>query len=666
MRFKLSPITAGLLMAGSFSNFVNAAESENVSQSLPQVSVVKDLTDSDAILERIERTQANELRDVFRGESDVTVGGGDRQGRRLHVRGVESSNLSVTVDGAQQGQNLHNHRGGAAGIDPVILKRVEIKPGFVAADDGPGALGGVVRFETVDAQDLLAPGQAIGAFVKAGYGSAAESKTFNTAVYAEPTDGFGVMVYYGGTDAENTRIGGGDKIPYSGYEDRNFLVKLSLFDWRDQTLRVGYEKNTSEGLSYQQRGDYPYHPGVWEGRNRMPPVDQTVARETITLNHRWNPVSDAIDLETNFYVNDTEWKAGGGNRFTSGIQGGKLANTWAFSALGFENKLTAGADYYDEVGGAFTNATSGWQRSNSKVIHYQNLGLFAQNRMTHDAWLLSYGLRVDDYSSRYIGKTVKGSETSLNASLSYAWTDEIRSYAGYGESARGYGNIPIHFARAVEEGADISAKAETARHYELGLRYDQRHSQFMGGAWHTDLTLFQTEIDDMILYRHKAGGGGMGGRQVDRIYNYDKTYEVQGYTLKAGWKSARLDSRLSYTHTDISNLPEQMHFAARTGAPTSDTLIWDNTFKVSNDLSLGYTLTSVEALNKVPDGRMKRPGYVLHDVQAKWEAARNLSFSFAVNNLLDEKYINHNTLEQDGFATEEPGRDFRVSVRYDF
>ncbi|WFE69173.1 TonB-dependent receptor [Thiomicrospira sp. R3] len=365
-------------------------------------------------------------------------------------------------------------------------------------------------------------------------------------------------------------------------------------------------------------------------------------------------------------MSDTEWKVDGGSRFTSEIQGGKLANTWAFSALGFDNKLTAGGDYYDEVGGAFTNATSGWQRSNSKVIHYQNLGLFAQNRMSHDAWLLSYGIRVDDYSSRYIGKTLKGSETSLNASVSYAWTNEIKTYGGYGESARGYGNIPIHFARAVKDDADITAKAETARHYELGLRYDQRNSQFMGGAWHADLTLFQTEIENMILYRHEAGEGGMGSRQVDQIYNYGQTYEVQGYTLKAGWKGGRLDSRVSYTHTDIDNLPPQMHFAARTGAPTGDTLVWDNQFYLNQGWALGYTLTSVEALNNPPNNRMKRPGYILHDVQAKWDATKNLSLAFAVNNLLDRKYINHTTLEQDGFATEEPGRDIRLSVRYDF
>ncbi|WFE69174.1 TonB-dependent receptor plug domain-containing protein [Thiomicrospira sp. R3] len=259
---------------------------ENSVTSLPSVTVVKDLSNSEIIVERIERTQARELKDLFSGESSVTVGGGDRQARRLHVRGIESSNLSVTVDGAQQGQNLHNHRGGITGVDPAILKKVEVSAGVVAADEGPGALGGSVKFETMDAQDLLAPGQPVGAFVKGGYGSAAESKTFNTAVFSEFSDRLGALVYFGGTNAENTRIGGGNKIPYSAYEDRNFLVKLSLLDWRDQTLRVGYEKNTTEGLSYQQRGDYPYHPGVWEGRNRMPPVDQTVARETVTLNHR--------------------------------------------------------------------------------------------------------------------------------------------------------------------------------------------------------------------------------------------------------------------------------------------------------------------------------------------------------------------------------------------
>ncbi|MEM0941152.1 MAG: TonB-dependent receptor [Bacteroidota bacterium] len=50
-----------------------------------------------------QRTQAIEIKDVFSDLPSVALGGGAPNAQRIYVRGIESSNLNVTIDGAQQG-----------------------------------------------------------------------------------------------------------------------------------------------------------------------------------------------------------------------------------------------------------------------------------------------------------------------------------------------------------------------------------------------------------------------------------------------------------------------------------------------------------------------------------------------------------------------------------
>ncbi len=73
----------------------------------------------------------------------------------------------------------------------MLLKRVEIDT--AAGQQGPGALGGSVRFETVDAQDLLdAPGA--GARIRLGYGSADRSEQGGLTAYARAGEHLGFLV----------------------------------------------------------------------------------------------------------------------------------------------------------------------------------------------------------------------------------------------------------------------------------------------------------------------------------------------------------------------------------------------------------------------------------------------------------------------------------------
>lgn len=636
------------------------------------------------VIERIERTQAREIRDIFAAESEANVGGGDRQARRLFLRGVEGSNVNITVDGARQGQNLYNHRGGLMGVDPAILKRVDIQPGPAPADGGPGALGGSIRFETKDAQDLLSAGRRAGAFVKAGYGSASKSKTLNTAVYGMPFDKLGLLAYLGGTDTELMRIGGGDKVPFSAYDDRNYLLKASLLDLQSHSLRLARERNTTNGLNYQQRGDFPWQ--IQPPPGTRPPRDQTLTRDTTTLNYRWNPASPWLDLEANLYRNESDWHSPNnfGERFISKGEGGKLQNSFSFKSGDITNRLTLGVDWLRDRGAAFGNN----QPARPQATDNRNTGYYLQNRLRAGALKLSFGARRDHYETLYGVQTVKGDIDSFNFGGEYALTNALDVFAGWGESARGYGTIPIHFARSIAATASVPTQPEQATQQELGLRHKADGVFTAGGRLVSEFTLFKNEIDNFIGYTHGGppGGAGLGNRPVIAVWNQRLPIEHRGYTARLGWQGDDYYGNLSYTHIKSSNLPPWEALWARAGAPSGDKLVWDNRYRIAPGLTLGYTLTAVNGLRKLPNVApptvapppgtthsrnieiRARSGYALHDVQLEWQPAglRDFTLSLSAHNLFDKRYSNHTTLSQSGFATEEPGRDVRVSLRYRF
>ncbi|EJB15159.1 tonB-dependent Receptor Plug domain protein [Helicobacter pylori CPY1124] len=50
----------------------------------------------------LDQRQSNEVKDLFRTNPDVNVGGGSVMGQKIYVRGVEDRLLRVTVDGADK------------------------------------------------------------------------------------------------------------------------------------------------------------------------------------------------------------------------------------------------------------------------------------------------------------------------------------------------------------------------------------------------------------------------------------------------------------------------------------------------------------------------------------------------------------------------------------
>ncbi|WP_416274569.1 TonB-dependent receptor domain-containing protein [Lamprobacter sp.] len=626
---------------------------------LPRIEVEADAgVDGRAIpVDQVQRNVATDMADVFRDEPSVVIGGGTRNAQRIYLRGIEGSNLNISIDGARQGRNLHQHRGGIGGLDPDLLKRVEVITG-PSADLGPGALGGAIRFETVDAQDLLQPGQQAGAILKAGYASADESDIGSASALGQ-TGPVGLLAHIFGANREDYRIGGGGEVPNSAGQDRTYFFKASVLDIDGHDLRLSAERHTNSGLYLYGRtgSDMGYPP---EGAE---PDYQIISRDTYTLDHRYRGTSPLLDWRVNLYANEGSLENRDRNSEVSSEEwGGSLRNTAIFQLGATESELTLGADYYSEDG--ISRSGDGSRRSNAS----SNLGLFAQERLRINRFLLSLGARYDDFSSDYGPTTFSGDRVSPNVGLEIELPAGFSTYAAYGEAVRGSGIIPVGWMANIDANTNINdgkpLQPELSFKREGGLRFSTNGLIRHDDQLNAELAFFNTRLENAIV----RIGGGPG--PVQKIGNSEDTLLSRGYEVRANWSWKALWTSLAFVSVDLTDEDgDPLGVVRRFGAPVGDRLVWDTNWSPREDVTLGYTLTAVDSVDDVPEGESERPGYTLHNIRAEWQPrmAEGLTLSLAVHNLFDRRYADQASLASSTTGViDEPGRDIRLALSYQF
>ena len=95
------------------------------------------------------------------------TGGPRRTGEDPSIRGFSGPDVVIMIDGARQ--NIDTGHEGRFYLDPSLIGEVEVLRGSASALYGSGGSGGVFSFQTLDADDLLAPAETIGFRVRGGY-----------------------------------------------------------------------------------------------------------------------------------------------------------------------------------------------------------------------------------------------------------------------------------------------------------------------------------------------------------------------------------------------------------------------------------------------------------------------------------------------------------------
>ncbi|MDK2125150.1 TonB-dependent receptor domain-containing protein [Parachitinimonas caeni] len=640
-RSRLLPLPVTLAVALALSAVAQAEVVKETEQLDPVLVSAKRGKDTNTVVRssRIDVEQATSLRDIFKQTPEVNVAGGLGVAQKLYVRGIGERMLAVTIDGAAQPESAYHHTGQVM-IEPELLKRVEIEAGTGAATAGPGALAGALRLTTKSADDLLAPGQKVGALVKAGYQDASAGTKGSATVFGRLGEQFGIVASLTKLDTENYRDGNGDDVANSATEANSAFVKFNgKFDAHQFAL--AHEKHDDEGLRNKRTNLLP--------SPFNPTERQRTERTSTTFNYGYDAGNDLIKLHLTAYDNENSVRLAMGkkNEEKDGTRshGFTLGNVSQLA----NHKLSYGLDYRRDTG--YANVPGKSIKDETAGV----TGLYLQDDMAlTEQWSIGLGVRYDRFTyTDAKDQTFDSNGFSPSASVAFAPIEGLTMRLTHARALRGVG-IVEPFLKAFQDN-DRQIDPEKARNTELAV-------QWQSGAWRANGSVFRQNIDHYIGYDDFRDN--MGNVTVD------------GYNASVGFLQGPWSASLgvSYARPKLNDQPLADSDALLLGNATGR--IWVNQLDYHLSawhLKLGWTGRYVEKLTHVPQGVGSKPGYQVHDVYARWlpTGKDNLNLTLTVKNLFDRQFYDQGSF---GYhprwgkvaGLPEPGRDVRVSVAYKF
>lgn len=619
--------------------------------------------------EDIQAMQPADVSELFVRDSAIAVSGGAGPAKRIHVFGLEQSNLAVTVDGVPQGPTSWHHTGSNV-IDPAFLKSVEVEAGAAAADAGFGAAAGAVRYETVGAKDLLTDGKTQGGRVGLSWGSNGRGWSGSLAGYGV-YGGFDWFAMVHGTDGKNYKNGNGYEIAGTEPGSSGALVKL------------GYE---AEGHRLELAVDHSQDDGDRTTKMNMDLNADTlvyplkVTRDSVSLKYRSAAPTDAWDPEAMLYVTENKYDrpnyvpddndpetldVNGDMKLKNRTIGGVIKNTYTQGP----GKITAGVDWayndYDVDNYGDTDRRY-W------TMETMQIGAFVQGRFEFDNGIdLSTGARVDHHRfTDWNGTRFSDSGASLNGTLSYEFAEGYEVFAGASSTWLGYkfGEYALLHARTADLYTDPDFEPSKARNIKLGLNVNQDN-------WTGNLTFFDTRL--------KKLGEFIFDEEPYYLGNVAE-YRSKGFTLQGNysWGSGRVGG--SFTKADVTQDGVDVLPGGGAAVPVGKlaTLYVDQEIAQYN-LKVGASLEWADKLkgNYVAGegGFYDQSSYTVVNLYGEWrpQSYDNVAVHLGIDNVFDRTYyerssygerdvIRGGALARDINPLYAPGRTITLGLKMDF
>lgn len=595
--------------------------------------------------ERIEQKQAKDVKESLKGVSDVVVGGGQKNAQKIYVRGVEDTQLNVTVDGARQSGYLFHHQGRLS-IDTELLKQIDVEAGTGNALAGPGALAGSLRFQTKDPEDLLMLGQSYGALTKASYATNADEKGASLALFGKPSDKWGFLLYGNFSESGNYHAGGGDTVAYTAGKPKSALGKVVLSPSSEQKLTVTAnvrEDNARRSLR-NHFGDLPFNP----------PNDQEFGSESYTAEHHYNPTSSWVNLKSEIYTTTTKMSqetTTAKNRAQAQSYGAQVSNKIELGAL---NSATFGTDYN-------VDRSEGVRSTGSESETGRIFGLFVQGvYRPSQAWTLSSGLRYDNYDLEDVSSAViNAHHVSPNLRAAYQFNSVWSAHASWSQAFKGATPMEAYVMSSVKGVTPVGdLQGTTGETSEVGIQ-----AQWQG--WVVNGLVYSTVLQNAIEVSTNRTTG------ILTRSNAKEETRFQGITLNANYVVSDFVLRGGYAHNKSEYGDKPLGYLAfNQGSSFGDRIVVGVDYKVvPYNLLLTWDSVVTMSLTDVPSGYLEQPGYDVHDITATWMPSERVRWGLAVLNIFDKKYVAQGTPYQVQGGINpiyEPGRDVRVTASYIF
>jgi hemoglobin/transferrin/lactoferrin receptor protein len=640
--------------------------------------------------------------DLLRDVPGVDFAGGPRRtGEAPSIRGLSGENVLILLDGARQ--SFISAHDGRFFLDPEILGTAEVVRGPASALYGSGAVGGVLAFETVDAEDLLREDETWGARVRAGYQSVNE-EAFGTVTAFTKQGELDALASFGLRQSGDIELGSGADLP-SDDEIETGLIKFGY----------AFSDALSADLSWQIFNNTAIEPNNGQGTLGTGDdvldrdVEKDVETETWRAGLNFDPVSDLIDTQFTIYQSTSfvdEFDPTTQRTTVREIetQGLSLRNASRFDLGGVATTLTFGGDWYeDEQTGFDTDAASG-VRAGVPNGSSEFTGLFAQIEAEIDqplglpgSLIVIPAVRYDTFESDADGQTETGSdeEVSPRFALSYGPTEWFRVFGSYSEGFRApsinelyldgvHFPVPHPTLFNPQMGQFVfvnnnfipnpNLKPETSETLEFGFGVDFRDAFTSGDRLQGKISYFDSDVKDLINLSVDVAfdptcfigpsffpctAGTTNSANVDNA-------TLDGFEAEFAYETERLYARLTASTIDGTD----SETGADVGALTPDRLALDLGWRLPDwKARIGSRIQFAgdferQDLNR--DGDLvvveERDGYTAFDVYATWrpDFAEGLRFDVSVDNVFDEDY------ERVFAGVSEPGRNAKFTVTYQF
>jgi len=660
-----------------------------------QVTVV----DRDAL----ETLAPSSISDALRDVPGLDFAGGPRRtGELPTIRGLSGQNVLILLDGARQ--SFTSAHDGRFFVDPELIGTAEVVRGPASALYGSGAVGGVLAFESVDADDLLDDDEVWGARARIGYQSVNEESLASITAYTRQ-GAFDGIASFGIRQSGDIELASGADLP-SDDDIQTALVKGSYALTDALTVEGSWQRFSNTAIEPNNgQGTAGTGDGVLD-RN----VEKDITTDTFRLGVNYNPeANDWIDLGFTAYQTSSdvdEFDATIPRTTVRDIEttGVSLRNASRFSFGPAETTLTIGGDWYkDEQVGTDDETTDG-TRGGVPNGESEFMGVFAQVEAVVDTdvgqFVVIPGVRFDSFeSSSSIAPGEDNSDDAVSprfaASFAPQGADWLRLFGSYSEGFRApsinelyldgvHFSIPHPVLYNPAVGSFVLSPnnfipnpdlvPEETQTVEFGAGVDFKKIFVESDRFQAKISYFETEADDLINLSvnvtpaatcfappsfQPCDWGTSESANVDNA-------ELEGWEGELHYDSDRFFARASFSTIDGANLAD----GSDLGSLTPDRVAVNLGLKVPewNSVIGARVQHASDFEQRVSDGaggftlQDERDSYMVVDLYTTWhpETIEGLRLDVGVDNVFDEDY------ERVFAGVSEPGTNFKIAASWQF
>jgi hemoglobin/transferrin/lactoferrin receptor protein len=673
MRSRVHALLLGVSSIGLFASGA-LAQQQQTSFTLDPITVLATKT-PESIWDSLSATSAVTQEDINRIQprrvEDILIGipgvwfqqRSDSPESSISIRGMQNfGRVAVLIDGARQNFQRTGH--GADGtflIDPELLAGVDVVRGPVANIYGSGAIGGVASFRTKDVDDILRPGQVWGTQLHTLFGS--NSGQALGSAFGAARIGPNVDVVVGGSarTSNDYKDGDGNTVDNTGYDLQSGLAKITVRPADGHQVKLtGITQHTDFVTGQGNFGESVF--------------DSKIENDIVAA--RWTygrPDDRLFNFDANVYWTKTATEQtkisgtpppigigaiGDMRNFTIKTTGADINNTSRFDLGPIRNALTFGIDgFEDKVD------TSGFGVVFTPSGKRTVTGGFAQWKANYSTWLeVIGGLRYDRYELNGGGLNTEGDRVSPKITVGITPFPGITPYVTYAEGYRApavtetlvSGIHPVLFAPFLFL-PNPTLTPETGKTAEAGLNLKYNDIFSKGDAFRAKFAVFRNNVDDyieqIVIPNGFVGAGGIPCVNPNPFLPICIQYQnLPGATLEGAEFEAVYDAGRWFTQIAASHVrgqEEGTNIPLGTVPPDKVVVTFGMRF-LDNKLTTAVRWVGVASkdagdipdrdFDGVPDFTPSS-GYGVVNLYAGYEFNRDVTVSFAVENLFDKQYV---------------------------